>query len=320
MTTGLAIAFFLFGLAALWLGGEGVVRSVMSYARVFRVGAFVLSLTLLAAATSAPELFFNILSSSQGSPDVGMGNILGANVTNFALIFAIATLFIPLKKRDEEAIWTYPSLFGITLFFLILGLDGTISRFEGGMLIIVFAVWMYFAVQGEHKKHLLERIGDILPAHRSKKEFAFTTILFFSSIALLAGGAELLIRSVKHLAVEWNFSAMLLAAILIALGTTLPEFATTIVALYRKRNDIRSGTLFGSNIFNLTLIVGVAALIHPIVFSQSHFIFLGFLMIVTTMLTAPILFTFKSRPQFWSILLLLTYVFFIVYITTQLTG
>ncbi|MFA5031059.1 MAG: sodium:calcium antiporter [Patescibacteria group bacterium] len=320
MTTGIAIVFFLFGLLALWLGGEGVVRSVMSYARAFRVGAFVLSLTLLAAATSAPELFFNIFSSSQGSPEVGLGNVLGANITNFALIFAIATLFIPIKKRDEEAIWTYPSLFGIILFFFLLGLDGTISRFEGGMLVAVFAVWMYFAVQGEHKKNLLKRIGEILPAHRSKKEFALTTVLFITSIALLSGGAELLIRSVKHLALAWNFSAMLLAAVIIALGTTLPEFATTIVALYRKRNDIRSGTLFGSNIFNLTLIVGVAALIHPIVFSQAHFIFLGFLMIVTTALTAPILFNFKSRSQFWSILLLVTYVFFIVYIITKLTA
>jgi len=91
MTTTLATAFFLFGILALWIGGEGIVRSVMSYARVFKIGAFVLSLTLLAAATTAPELFFNIFAAIQGEGEIGLGNILGSNITNFALIFAIAT-------------------------------------------------------------------------------------------------------------------------------------------------------------------------------------------------------------------------------------
>lgn len=318
MTTTLATAFFLFGILALWIGGEGIVRSVMSYARVFKIGAFVLSLTLLAAATSAPELFFNVFAAIQGRGDIGIGNILGSNVTNFALIFAIATLFIPLKKRDEEAVWAYPALFGISLFFFLLGLDGVINRFEGVMLIVLFFVWMFLAVKGEHKKRLLERIGDALPEHRNASQIALTTTLFVASIALLAGGAELLVRSIEHFSLAWDFSPFLLAALLVALGTSLPELATVLVAVFKKRDDIRSGTIFGSNIFNLTLIIGVTALIHPIEFSQTNFLFLALLVIVTTMLAAPIIFNFRFQSRLWSVLLLASYAFFLIYITTQL--
>lgn len=318
MTTQLAVIFFLSGIIALWIGGEAVVRSTMSFAKIFKIGAFTLSLTLLAAATSGPELFFNVLSALRGDSTFGLGNALGANIANFGLIFAIATLFIPLKRKDDEAIWAYPSLLAFSLFFFLLGIDGTLDRVEGGILVGLFVIWAFLAIKGEHKKRLLEKLSEILPEHSDKKHISLTLTLFIASIVLLVGGAELLVDSVTHFAGLWEISPLLLSSVMVALGTTLPEFATTIVAVVKKRYDVRSGTLFGSNVFNLSLIVGVAALIQPIHFSKTNFGFLAFLIIVTTMLAAPIIFNFKHHSRLWSILLLTTYIFFIIFISTEL--
>lgn len=319
MSLEIAIFFITGGLLALWIGGEGIVRSVMSFAKMFSIGVFVLSLTLLAAATSGPELFFNIFSAINGSSDLGIGNVLGSNITNFALIFAIATLFIPMQKRGEEAIWAYPALIGFSLYFALLGVDGEITRLEGTSLVALFIGWMFLAVRGEHKKRLLNKIGEIIPEHKERKHVALTATLFAASVVLLAGGAELLVRGIEQISISWNFSPFLLAALLVALGTSLPELATILVAIFKKRNDIQSGTIFGSNIFNISLIVGITAVIHPITFSRSNFVFLVFLVIVTTMLAAPIIFKFRFQSRLWSLLLIATYVFFLLYITAQIS-
>jgi len=319
MTISLAYLMFGLGIVALWIGGEGVVRSIMTFAKAFRVEAFILSLTLLAIATSGPELFFNIFSSLRHQGSFGLGNILGANITNFALIFAIATLFVKVKKRDNEAIWAYPSLLAFSLFFFMLGLDGTIDRIEGGLLVLLFVVWIFLALRGQFKKRLIEKIEMLLPQHRDPWQLTLTAVLFVTSLFMLFGGAEFLVRGVTQLAQSWQVSGMLLAALLVSLGTTMPELATAAVAVFRKRYDIRSGTLFGSNIVNLSLIVGINALIYPITFPVGSFVLLSILILATSMFAAPIIFNFKSTARMWSIVLFSCYIIFILYTTTQLT-
>jgi cation:H+ antiporter len=269
---------------------------------------------LLAAATSAPELFLNILSALRGEGAIGIGAILGANIVVIGLLFGVTSLISPSQQRDHEAAWAYPSALGISLFILLLGVDGKLERFEGVLLILLFVAWMFIAYRSEHRKRLMEKLKEILPQHQEKKHIATTIILFATSVALLFGGAELLIRSVHQFAISWNVSPLLLSALLIALGVSLPELILAVVTLFQKRSDIRTGTLFGSIIFNSSLILGVNALIEPVTFSSTSFLMLGLFSVVALGFAAPIVFNINVYKRLWSVLLLSVYAFFLIFI------
>lgn len=247
---------FAIGLVALFLGGEYLVRGASSIARKFNLSPMVIGLTIVGFGTSAPELLVSVQAALEGQPAIAIGNVLGSNIANILLILgtsaAIAALMIPLSKvwRDLGFMLAATAL----LWWMLL--DGTVSRFEGVILVaglIGFLATAFLAGQvdaPEKDPHpvsmpmaLVETIGGL--------------------IALVIG-ARLLIDSSTELARAFGISEAVIGLTIVAVGTSLPELATSVIAALRKQTEIAVGNVVGSNIFNILGILGVTALITPI--------------------------------------------------------
>lgn len=247
---------FCIGLVALFFGGEYLVRGASNIARRFNLSPMVIGLTIVGFGTSAPELLVSVQAALAGQPAIAIGNVLGSNIANILLILgvsaAIAPLLIPLKKvwRDlgfmllaTAAIW-------------VMLLDGTVTRLEGGILIIGLLVFMVTAfVLGKEEPDL-----DAEPPASLWMSLAQT----IGGLIVLVIGARLLVDSATEIARTYGLSEAVIGLTIVAVGTSLPELATSVIAALRKQTEIAVGNVIGSNIFNIFSILGITALITPI--------------------------------------------------------
>lgn len=253
------------GLLLLWGGSEALVRGAKGLALGFGVGPLVAGLTVVAAATSAPELVVSTEASLAGNPGIALGNVLGSNISNVLLVLAASALVRPLAVRAEVLRRELPLLLAVTLALLLLMADGVLARWEGGVMVAGAAAYLGFAY------HLGRRDGRGGVA----EEFAaavsepvrpvwLNTALVAAGVGLLVLGASLLLRGVVALALRIGVSEMTLGLTVVAVGTSLPELAASLVAAARKEGDIVFGNVIGSNVLNILLVLGLAALASPV--------------------------------------------------------
>ena len=255
---GIIVTYLLFtlGLVALFFGGEYLVRGASNIARTYRISPMVIGLTIVGFGTSAPELLVSIQAALAGQPAIAIGNVLGSNIANILLILGvsaiIAPLLIPLRK-----VWRDLGFMALaTAAIWLMLLDGSISRAEGGMLfaglIIFMAIAFFFG--GE------EPDLDAAPLPSMRLSLAQT----IGGLVVLVIGARLLVDSSTLIARSFGISEAVIGLTIVAVGTSLPELATSVIAAYRKQTEIAVGNVIGSNIFNIFSILGITALIAPI--------------------------------------------------------
>lgn len=247
---------FTIGLVMLFFGGEYLVRGASNIARHFNLSPMVIGLTIVGFGTSAPELLVSIQAALEGQPAIAIGNVLGSNIANILLILgtsaAIAALMIPLRKVWRDL--GFMLLATAALWVMLL--DGAITRLEGVMLFVGLMVFMTVAfVFGKE-----EPDEDAHPP----APMSISVLQTIGGLVVLVVGARLLVDSATDIARTFGISEAVIGLTIVAVGTSLPELATSVVAALRKQTEIAVGNVIGSNIFNILSILGITAMITPI--------------------------------------------------------
>lgn len=264
----LTYVLLILGFVLLIKGADLLVDGSSSIAKRIGVSDIVIGLTIVSFGTSAPELLVNIVASFRGASDIGIGNILGSNIANIFLILGIAALIRPLRVKRNTTWKEIPLnlLAAIVLFvmandMLIDGASGSIlTRIDGMILMLFFVIFIYYTI-GLAKS---EKNND----HDYKKRpISIALLMSIVGVAGLAIGGHWVVDGAVSIATKFGLSEALIGLTIVAIGTSLPELATSAVAAYKGNTDIAVGNVVGSNIFNIFWVLGLSAIIRPLPFS-----------------------------------------------------
>ena len=247
---------FALGLVALFFGGEYLVRGATAIAKHFRLSPMVIGLTIVGFGTSAPEMLVSVQAAMAGQPAIAIGNVLGSNIANILLILGISALIAPLIIPVRKLWRDLGFMLLATAVIWVMLLDGNVTRLEGILLfagLIIFLATAFLTGKVEPEE---ANAGDI----PQWKAWAMT----LGGLVVLVIGARLLVDSSTELARAFGISEAVIGLTIVAVGTSLPELATSVIAAIRKQTEIAVGNIVGSNIFNIFGILGVTALISPI--------------------------------------------------------
>ena len=253
------------GLVLLATGAEGLVRGSSALALRFGVTPLVVGLTVVAFGTGSPELFVSIQAAYKGESGIALGNIVGSNISNVALILGVSAIARPMKVRSELIKREVPLMIAITVALCLLLLDGWLSRLEGLLLVvgsISYTILAYIAARRDRSALVADEFKEALvePRRAAWLDLLFVVVGF----ALLLAGANLLLLGAVTIAEQFGVSQVVIGLTIVAIGTSLPELAASVVASVKREPDVAFGNAIGSNILNILLILGVAALIRPI--------------------------------------------------------
>jgi cation:H+ antiporter len=269
------------GVLAAALGGELFVRSTVGGAIVARVAPGIVAATVAAFATSSPELSVAINASTAGRPEVALGDALGSNVVNVGLVLAIAILLGGVTGRRQDLRRDIPPALVAPFLILLLGLDGTLSRSDGSVLLVCFAVWLGITIVQAARER--SRVAEVL-ADRTVAQIVRDGVF---GIALLVLAGRLIVMSAADFGVLFGWDIFVVGAVLVAVATSAPELATVVIARLRGHDEISVGTVLGSNIFNALLIIGVAAVITPITIAGTEVTIAIVAGVITMLLAIP---------------------------------
>src|SRR3989338_1216452 len=265
----LAIFLFIIGLAVLVDGAEFLVRGASSLAQKWGVPAIVIGLTIVAFGTSMPELVVNLFSAFRGATDIAIGNVIGSNTANILLILGITALIYPLSVKKNTTWKEIPfALLAVVLVFimgndrLFDGVDfNALTRTDGLALIAFLGIFMFYIVS-------LARQGEASEEKARVYSTWLSATFTIGGLAALFVGGKILVDNAVILARLAGMSEVLIGLTIVAVGTSLPELATSVVAVIRKQNDIAVGNIVGSNIFNVFWILGLTGTILPLPFNS----------------------------------------------------
>ena len=268
--------YLLIGLVLLYFGAESMVRGSSSLALRLGLSPLVIGLTVVAFGTSSPELFVGLKAALAGQSAISVGNVVGSNICNIGLILGLSALILPIATSSQVIRVDIPIMLGMTALTLIFLADETIGRFEGAVLVSLLVGYIIFSIR------LARRSGkDALAAafdHEvslSKRGLAIDLLMVVAGLILLVLGARFLVNGAVAIASALGWSEALIGLTIVAIGTSLPEIATAMLALVKKEADLALGSLVGSNIFNLLAILGLTALVQPLDASGIGWIDLG---------------------------------------------
>lgn len=302
---GISILLLTAGLAILIFGAEWLVKGASALAKKFHVSDLVIGLTVVAFGTSAPEMVVNVLASSQGNHDIVMGNILGSNISNLFLILGITGLIYPLIVQSSTIWYEIPLSFiaVVILFFLannfFVDEYPVITKLNALVLLMIFLLFLYYMYR-QVKKDKSETDEHIQTFSNIK-----IWILIIAGLAGLVIGGKLVVDNAIDIAVILGVSEKIIGFTIVAVGTSLPELATSVVAAFRKNTNIAVGNIVGSNIFNILFILPVSALVNPLIYNKAfnsdmYFLSIGTLLLFIAMFTGR-----KRKLDRWEAALLL---------------
>jgi len=246
------------------LGGELFVRGAVGLAHWWRIPPGIIGATIAAFATSSPELSVSINAAMAGKPQIALGDALGSNVVNIALILGIALLIKGIQSSRDSIKHHFPVVMLVPILTGIFFLDGLLSRFDGLLMLGAFLIWIV-AVIIEAKKQR-NSVEKVLGEYRR----SLIVISCASGFGFLILAGNLIVSGATGIAISYGIDEFIIGATIVAVGTSVPELATTIISRLRGHDEVGLGTILGSNIFNGLFIVSVAAIIHPIVVNPSE--------------------------------------------------
>ncbi len=244
-------------------GGELFVRGVVGLALAARVSGAIIGATLAAFATSSPELAVAISAATGQKPQIALGDALGSSIVNVALILGIALVISPIQIAHGTLKRDFPVALGVPAATAFLCIDGVLSRIESALLLSLFLGWLSAAVMDAHRQRSASGVSESPPARNA-------VICGAVGLVLLFGAGQLIVSGARGIAATMGISEFVIGATIVAIGTSVPELATTLIAKLRGHDEVGLGTVLGSNIFNGLWIVPVAALIHPIEFEWQE--------------------------------------------------
>ena len=262
------ILLFIGGVGVLYFGAEWLVRGASRLARSLGVSPIVVGLTVVSMGTSAPELVISIVASLQGNPDLAVGNVMGSNLANIGLVLGVSAILRPLHVSTKVVMREVVVMVVITALLLPLILDSQIGRLEGSLLVTMLVFYLTYVVwkskkDGPEAPHVEQQqeTGD-LSSRMILRHSALTVV----GVLGLVLGAFAIRGSAVALAEAMGISELVIGLTLVSIGTSLPELATCAVAALRHEADIAVGNILGSNIFNITFVLGVTSILSPLGF------------------------------------------------------
>ena len=295
-------------LGILYLGAELLVKGASRMAAAARISPVVVGLTVVAFGTSLPELSVSTLASLEGASDVALGNVVGSNIFNVAFILGLSTVVRPLPIGRSLLTRDMPLMVLVSFGLLGLAWDGELARYDAALLLLLFGAYCAFTFRDARATGPGSAASE--PRPRAGRPRNLVAIVL--GLGLLVGGGQLLIRSGTEIARALDVPELVIAVTLVAAGTSLPEFATSVVAAARRETEIAVGNIVGSNLFNILAILGVAALIDPLAVAEPALRYHLPVMVAVACLLLPLAIT-RSRLSRWEgVLLLGTYVAYCV--------
>jgi len=291
------VLLFLAGLALLWFGGEGLVRASAALGIRFGMTPLVVGLTLVAFATSAPELAVSLAAAFRDSPGLAVGNVVGSNICNITLVLGVTALIgRPALKGQLAARDSVVLVLATLAIPLLLLLDGQLGRIEGFVLVVSIVSYVTLTVRdAQAGRYPATFAAEAPPGAKADVSILLNALFGAASLAMLILGSDLFVRAAVEIALALGISSALVGLSAAALGTSLPELATSIVAARRGQPELAAGNLIGSNIFNLLLILGATSLVRPLVPNGIGPVDLG--VMVTTSLVALAVMLVKPRIE-----------------------
>ena len=268
----LNILILLLGLLAVVKGADFLVDGASSLARRWGLSEFIIGLTIVGMGTSAPEMVVSFIGAIEGNPDVSMGNILGSNIFNTLLILGVTALLLPIKVTSENRRTDAPVNVAIVLLLFVLSLDDKLSRLDGLVFLVCFALYMWWSFR--HQSNQPEEVQA-----EPERKVWLSAFLVLGGLALLVLGGRFFVNSAVDIAHSLGVSDKFIAITLLAGGTSLPELATCVAAAAKKKGQLALGNIIGSNVFNILLILGGSAVIHPLELTGFSYVDLGMLLL-----------------------------------------
>lgn len=301
------------GLVLLYVGGEALVRGASSLALRMRISPLVIGLTVVAFGTSAPELAVSLEASIGGVGDIALGNVIGSNIANIALILGVTALVRATKVEARILRIDAPLMVLASLLLVVMLADGGLTRFEGGLLFAGLVAWIGFTAVIARKESQAVRQEFSQGVPHSLSRVALAVMFVFGGIAALVVGGQLLIDAAVAIAAAAGVSQAVIGLTIVAVGTSLPEFAASVVAAVRGHGDIAVGNVVGSNLFNVLGILGIASLVTPLGRGAIDWTTLG-VFVGVALLIVPLLYTQRQLSRVEGAGLLLVYIGYVAWL------
>jgi len=319
----LSYILFIIGFILLVKGADFLVNGASEIAKRLKISDLIIGLTIVAFGTSSPELIVNVFASLQGNPQIAIGNILGSNIINILVILGISSIIFPLYVKKETVWREIPFCLFTSILLILLANDNIfyennsineISRIDAFILLIFFIIFIYYIFRNIKK----QRKYDDEQLNLDVKKYSFKKSLFFIIIGFifLNIGAKWVVDGAIEVATFFDVTQSLISLTIVALGTSLPELATSAVAAYKKNADIAVGNIVGSNIFNILLILGISAMINPLQFNIASNIDIG-MVVLAPLLLFITMFTGRKKhllERWEGVIFLMIYIFYLYFI------
>ena len=289
----MSFVWVILGLILLVVGGEFLVRASVALSFKFNISKIVIGMTVVSFATSAPELLVSLQAALDGSPDISLGNVIGSNIANIGLVLGITAIISPLgiSKDFYKLYWPMMMLLSIGLYFFLK--SGSVLDFKEGMILFIsLIIFLYILIAKKSKSDTGEATEEVDEALQQTSNFKLILWLLIGGAALYFG-SEWLVFGAKEVALSFGVSERVISVTMVAIGTSVPELAASVIAALKQEKAISLGNLIGSNIFNIASVLGLTAMISPIglnnpnILSSDIFWMLGFSFILIPFMLLP---------------------------------
>lgn len=310
----LQFLIFLVGLGVLYLGAEWLIKGAASLALRYGIRPLVVGITVVALGTSMPEFVINFFAALSGDDGIALGNIIGSNICNIALILGFSAIVLPLAVTPGTLKKEYPIMMLVMILFYVVALDGVISKIDGMLLVIGLIGFFVFLVY-DSRRHAGSIKRESPAQERERRESLRKRVLLVAGgILLLATGARLMVFAAVNIADGFGIHHVVVGLTVVAIGTSLPELAASVVGAIKNEMDMSFGNVLGSNLLNVLFVVGLVSMIRPLQVDSEvlaiHFpVMLGF-----GILLLPIAWTQYRITRFEGVALLVGFTSYIVYL------
>lgn len=297
--------FLLVGLFLLLIGGDYLVKSSSALAKKLNISPFLIGLTVVSFGTSAPELLVSLNAAFNGSSGLAIGNVIGSNIANVALVLGLTVLIRPIVVQSKKYVFSWSMMLFASLMFFGFSVDGILDRLDGAFFISGLLLFLILSI----------RMRDKLPSHEESEVVLLTPLMiliyFCIGAAGLYFGSDLLVDNAVQIAQSWGVSEFVIGITIVALGTSLPELATSIIAIIKGEANISIGNIIGSNIFNIFAVLGFTSILKPLN-AEAYIISIDLpIMVGVTLLFGIFIFLSRRLKRLEGIFLISIYIVYI---------
>ncbi len=298
---------FIIGLVLLLVAGEILVKGAVGIAAMFRISPLVVGMTVVSFGTSAPELLVSLQSALSGNPDIAIGNVLGSNIANIALVLGLTAIIFPIVVDKNSIRIDWPAMMIATVMLFAFMLNNKIERWEGIVMFLALIGFTVFLIRKSRKE-------SEPPVEEEKSNVWLNVVFIIGGCVGLVFGSELFVDGACGIAKRFGVSDLVIGSTVVAFGTSVPELVTSCVAAFRKQTDISIGNLIGSNLFNIAAILGLTSIVKEINVNEAAIAFDMWWVVAVALLIFPLMVVGKKIGRVKGVFLALYYFAYIYFV------